>query len=208
MLSWKISHFSNANRRLYSESPLTIFYFVSFSIQVSQNRGKQCRSIVLSFDNNNNTINLSATTGFIFPTNHSQQQQQQSRSLFFLHHPDWNGKCGKWGRWVSWPETTIAYVYFWRYPVLPTVDQRLPRMGFYLLVHWCGLFQMRLGTIDNTTMSTMTRTLQMTLVKVLKILLNKVYVPVVSKTTGVRLDPYFPFLKKCNRVCSGWEVYS
>ena len=70
-----------------------------------------------------------------------------------------------------------------------TVDQRLRRMGFYLLIHWGGLFQMRLGTIDNTTMSTMTRTLQMRLVKVL-------------------LDPYFPFLKECNRVCSGWEEYS
>ena len=37
---------------------------------------------------------------------------------------------------------------------VPTVDQRLRRMGFYLLIHWGGLFQMRLGTIDNTTMST------------------------------------------------------
>ena len=82
-----------------SESPLTIVYLVSLSFQVSQNRGKQCCSTVLSFDNNN-TINLSAaTTGFIFPNDHSQQQQQQQSHpriysdpqnpnlFFFLHHP-------------------------------------------------------------------------------------------------------------------------
>ena len=68
-----MSHFSNVGRRLYGESPLTIFYLVSLSIQVPQNRGKQCCSIVLSF----NTIILSATTGFIFPNDHSQQQWQQ-----------------------------------------------------------------------------------------------------------------------------------
>ena len=83
-----------------SESPLTIVYLVSLSFQDPQNRGKQCCSIVLSFDNNNNTINLSAaTTGFIFPNDHSQQQQQQQSRpriysdpqnpnlFFFLHHP-------------------------------------------------------------------------------------------------------------------------
>ena len=88
---------------------------------------KQCCSIALSFDNNNNTINLSATTtGFIFPNDHSQQQQQQSRPriysdpqnpnlLLFLRHPDWKWKCGKWG-----------ITYFWRYPSGPTT----PKNGF------------------------------------------------------------------------------
>ena len=185
-----------------SESPLTIFYLVSLSFQFPQNRKRQCCSIVLSFDNNN-TINLSAaTTGFIFPNDHSQQQQQQQQSRPRIYSDPQNPNLflsASPGLEMEMREVGDNLLL-----AVPTpVDQRLRRMGFYLLIHWGGSFQMRLGTIDNTTTSTMTRTLQVRLVKVLKILLDKVYVPVSiqdwynhfcrSKATEVRLDPYFPF---------------
>ena len=62
-----------------SKSPLRIIYLASFSIQVPQNRVKQCCSIPY-----NDTTNLSAAGSFIFPNDHSQQQlKHQSRPRIY-----------------------------------------------------------------------------------------------------------------------------
>ena len=129
-----------------SESPLTFFYLVSLSIQVPQIRGWQCCSIVLSFNNNSSNLAL----GFI-----------QMHRIPFL--------SASFGLGLEMREEGEEGVKIRdNHHSIRLLDQRLRRMGFYLLIHWGGLFQMRLGTIDNTTTSTMTRTLQMRLVKVLK----------------------------------------
>ena len=113
MLSWK--------RRESSESPLIIIYLrpsPSTFLRTEENNGiTSSRST-----SNNDTANLSATAGFIFPNDHSQQQQQQhpvlriysdprNPKLLFLRHPDWKMEMREVGE-----ETTIEVVYFWRYP--------------------------------------------------------------------------------------------
>ena len=54
-----------------------------------------------------------------------------------------NGNAG------SRAETSIADIYFWRYPLWINDFSEHVFICFYLLIRWGGLFQMRLGTIDN-----------------------------------------------------------
>ena len=94
-------------------SPLTIIYLASYSIQIPQNRERQCCGIFLPFNSSNNdATNLSAASGFIFPDHHSQNRQQRRRQqqsfLKTSSHP-WNPNlfsassklenvmCVKWG---------------------------------------------------------------------------------------------------------------
>ena len=119
-------HFSNVGRRLYGESPLSLL----FGVSLHPGSPEQCCSIVLSF----NTINLSATTGFIFPNDHSQQQQQRSRPriysdlqnpylFFFCIIRIGNGNAGSGGGGYDYQRQQLLLA-------VPTVDQRLRRMGF------------------------------------------------------------------------------
>ena len=111
----------------------SLFYLMSL-IQVPENRVEQCFSIVLSFNNNNNTINLSAITDFILPNDHSQQQQQQQSrpriysdpqnpNLFFFPASFGLGEEGMITRDNNDCIRLLLAV------------PRLRRMGFYLLVH-------------------------------------------------------------------------
>ena len=201
-----------------SESPLTIIYLVSLSIQVPQNRGNNAlASSSRSSPNKNTTMvptNPLPPASSSLTTFHNNSSSSNLALGFILTHRILisffsciirieNGNGGSGG-----DNNHCIHLLL----VVPTVDQRLRRMGFYLLIHWGGLFQMRLGIIDNTTMNTMTRTLQMRLMKVLK-----------KKPLGQSLCPgiiqnwYNHFvspklrsqarslLSFCNRVFSGWK---
>ena len=110
---------------------------------------------------NNDATNFSVTAGFIFPNDHSQQQHQQlalgllqtqSQSLFcVIRIAKW--KCGKWGRREWLPETTIADVYFSRYPQwINDFEEQV-----FISIRWGDLFQTRLGTIDNRAEDTLSQ---------------------------------------------------
>ena len=143
------------------------FHLVSLSIQVPQNRGKQCCSIVLSF--NNNTINLSAAiTGFIFPNDHSQQQHQQQFiqthripiSFFSRIIRIGNGNAGSGGRGYEYQRQQLRTLTFGG-----THGGSATPENVFLSpdsLRWTVSDVPR----DNTTMSTMTRILQMRLVMV------------------------------------------
>ena len=93
-------------------------------IQVPQNRENYAVASSSRSISNNYTIDLSASSGFIFPNDFSQQQQlQQSCSrtfmqthgipIFFWRHPVWKMEVEEEG---MLSETRIPGVYLWRYP--------------------------------------------------------------------------------------------
>ena len=138
-----------------SESPHNLLFGVSLHPGSPEQR-KSIFSIVLPF--NNNTINLSVTTGFILPNDHSQQQQQQSRPriysdqqnpnlLFFSASSGLELEMREVGEESMITRDNNHCIHLLL--AVPTVDQRLRRMVFYLLIHRGGLFQMRLGKYHN-----------------------------------------------------------
>ena len=104
-----------------SESPIIIIYLRPSPSRFLETEEKQWCVITSHSTPNNDTANLSATTGFIFPNDHSQQQQQhlvlefiqthEIPNFFFLLHPDWKTGMREVGE-----ETTMEDVYFRRYP--------------------------------------------------------------------------------------------
>ena len=132
-------------------SPRTIIFLVSFSIEIPQNRGRQYYSTFLPL------VQLSQrhpNCDFIFPNDRSQQQQQKSRPktysdpISFLGHPDWKMNMREVEEGMITRHIKVQKFSFGGTHWINDFREQV-FICFYLLIRWAGLFQMRLGTIDN-----------------------------------------------------------
>ena len=143
---------------VYTVKVLSVFYLVSLSIQVPQNN-----AVASSSRSTPSTYPLPPASSSL-TTIHNNSSSDLALGFIKTHRIRISFFSASSGLEMEMQEVgeegliTRDNNYFWRYP------RWINDSGEWVL---SPDFQMRLATIDNTTMSTMTRTLQMRLVKVL-----------------------------------------
>ena len=142
---------------VYTVKVLSVFYLVSLSIQVPQNN-----AVASSSRSTPSTYPLPPASSSL-TTIHNNSSSNLALGFIQTHRIPISFFSASSGLEMEMQEVGEGMItrdnnYFWRYP------RWINDSGEWVL---SPDFQMRLGTIDNTTMSTMTQTLQMRLVKVL-----------------------------------------